>query len=107
MILNAKRPRDKHRKPRHKTSPTSEVWEVQDRGRRTDRKKGKASTDKRGGIGETLGDIRGIKQRDSNENVFARPNVRDNAETVISCGGPGSARKKKRGIPVAGKRRKQ
>ena len=33
---------------------------------------------------------------DRNDNVFARPNgLRDTAETVISCGGSGPARKKK------------
>ena len=41
---------------------------------------------KQGEIGETLGDIRGIKQRDRNENVFARPNgLREKDENAISC----------------------
>ena len=41
-------------------------------------------------------DLRGVKRRDRNENVFARPNeLRENAETAISCRGPGPARKKR------------
>ena len=40
--------------------------------------------------------IRGVERRDRNENVFARPNeLRENAETAISCRGPGPARKEK------------
>ena len=43
-----------------------------------------------------LRDIRWLKRRFRDENVFARPNgLRKNAETTISCRGPGSARKKK------------
>ena len=50
---------------------------------------------------------RGIEGRMRNENVFARPNgLCENAETAISCRGAGPARKKKRGIPVAERRRK-
>ena len=45
----------------------------------------------------TLGDIRAVMRRDRNENVFARPNgLRENAETAISCRGPGPARKNRR-----------
>ena len=41
--------------------------------------------------------IRGFKRRNRNENVFARPNgLRENAETAISCRGPGPARKNRR-----------
>ena len=41
-------------------------------------------------------DLRGVKRRNRNENVFARPNgLRENDETAISCVGPGPARKKK------------
>ena len=37
----------------------------------------------------------GVKRRNRNENVFARPNgIREKAETAISCRGPGPARKK-------------
>ena len=40
-------------------------------------------------------DIRGIKRRDRNENVFARPiGRRENAETAISCRRSGPARNK-------------
>ena len=46
-----------------------EVWEVQGRSRRKDRKKGKASAKKQGGIGKTRRDIRGIEGRDRIENV--------------------------------------
>ena len=45
---------------------------------------------------EHLRDLRGVKRRNRNENVFARPNgLRENAETAISCRGPGATRKKK------------
>ena len=38
----------------------------------------------------------GFKRRNRDENVFARSNgLRENAETAISCRGPGPARKKK------------
>ena len=52
----------------------------------------------------------GVKRRiNRNENVFARPNgLRENAETAISCRGPGPARKKRevyRSV-VEGKRKK-
>ena len=41
------------------------------------------------------------------KNVFARPNgLRENAETAISCRGPGPARTNK-GIPVVERRRKK
>ena len=52
-----------------------EVWEVQGRNRRKDRKKGKASAKKQGGIGETRRDVRGIEGSNRNENVFVRPNA--------------------------------
>ena len=43
-----------------------------------------------------LRDLRGVKRRNRNENVFARPNgLRENAETAISCRRHGPARKKK------------
>ena len=46
----------------------------------------------RGGI---LRDLRGVKGRNRNENVFARPSgLRENDKTAISCRGPGPARKK-------------
>ena len=38
----------------------------------------------------------GLRRRNGNENVSARPNgLRENAETATSCGGPGPARKKR------------
>ena len=44
-----------------------------------------------------LRDIRGVKRRDINQNVFARPNgLRENPEAAISCREPGPARKKRR-----------
>ena len=70
--------------------------------------KGNFSATKQDEIRETVRDIGGIKRRDFNETVVARPNgLRDNAETAILCRGPGHARKKKYvpGIPVAGKRK--
>ena len=45
---------------------------------------------------EQLRDVRTVKRKNRNENVFARPNgLRENAETAISCRGPGPARLKK------------
>ena len=44
---------------------------------------------------EHLRDLRGVKRRNRNENVFARPSgLRENAETAILCREPGPARKK-------------
>ena len=40
-----------------------EIWEVQDRSTRKDRKKRHASAKNQGEIEETLGDVRGIKRR--------------------------------------------
>ena len=68
---------------------------VQDRSKRNDRNKEKASAKKQGGRGGTFRDIGGVKRRNRNENVFARPNgLRENAETAISCRRPGPARKR-------------
>ena len=45
---------------------------------------------------EALRDVRGVGGRYWNESVSARPNgLRENAETAISCRGPGPTRKKK------------
>ena len=45
---------------------------------------------------EHVKDLRGVKRRSRDENVFARPNgLRENAETAMSCRGPGPARKKR------------
>ena len=64
-----------------------EVWGVKGRGRKLDRKKGKAGAKKQGKIGETREGKPGIKRRDRNESIFARPNgLGEHAETVISCG---------------------
>ena len=50
---------------------------------------------KQGEGGGTLIDFRGVK-RNRIEDLLARPNgLRENAETAISCRGPGPARKKK------------
>ena len=65
---------------------SAEKWEVQGSSRRKDIKKGKTSAEKKGEIGETPRGIRGIKRRDRNEKVFARPNgLRENAETAVLC----------------------
>ena len=81
---------------------------VQDRSRRKDGNKGKASVKKQGGIGETHRDIpgTGVKRRDMNEHVFPRPDgLRENAETAISCREPGPAERRKRYTStVAGRR---
>ena len=64
--------------------------------RRKDRNTGKASAKKQGERGGTLKRFTGVKRRNRNENVFARPNgLRENAETAISWRGPGPARKKR------------
>ena len=40
--------------------------------------------------------MRGVKRRNRNENVFARPiGIRENVETAVSGRGPGPARKKR------------
>ena len=81
------------RKPR-RDAVHREVWGVQDRIKRKGAHKGKAK--KQGEKGGTPGDLRGVKIRDWNENAFARPNgLRGDAEIVISCRGPGPARKEK------------
>ena len=89
------------REPR-RDDARSEVWGVQDRNkysRRKYRNKGTGTYDgakKQSEIGERRRDIRGVKRRDINENVFARPTgLRENAGNAISCRGPGPARKRK------------
>ena len=73
-----------------------QVCGVQDRSKRKDRNKGKASAQKHGEGGGTLRDLRGVKRRNRNENVFVRPSgLHEDAETAISCWGPEHARKKK------------
>ena len=60
--------------------------------------------DEKGGIPR---DLRWVKRRDENEDIFAWPNgLREKAGIVISCRGPGPARKKK-GTPVAERRWKK
>ena len=82
------------RKPRRDTVHR-EVCGVQDSGERKDRNKGQDNAKKQGEGGGALRDVRGVKRRNRNENVSARPNgLLENAETAISCGGPGPARKK-------------
>ena len=52
---------------------------------------------------EHFRDLRGVKRRNRNDNVFARPDGRRaNAETTISCRGPGLARKKKEVCQLSG-----
>ena len=83
------------RKPRRGTVHR-EVCGIQEIKKRKDRNKGQASAKKQGEGGGTLRDLRGIRRRNRNQNVFARPyGLRENAETAISCRGPGPARKKK------------
>ena len=60
------------RKPRRDTAHR-EDWAVQDRVKRKDRSKGKASAKKQGEEYGTVGDIGRAKRRDGDENVFARP----------------------------------
>ena len=68
------------RKPRRDTVHRKVCW-VQDRSRRKDRNKGKASAKKQG---ESAGTV---KRRNRNENVFAQPNgLRENAETRFRVG---------------------
>ena len=85
------------RKPIRDTAVHREVCGVQSRIKRKDRNKSKASAKKQCDGGGTHRDLRGVKRRSRNKNVSARPNgLRENAETVISCGGPGPARNKKK-----------
>ena len=79
------------RKPRRGTVHR-EVWGMQDRSKRMDRNKGKASAKTKGER-----DTRGVKRRSRHGNVFGRPNgQRENSETAISGRGPGLARRRKR-----------
>ena len=83
------------RTPRRDTVHT-EVCGVQDRSKTKCSNKGKASAKTQGERGRTLRDLRGVKRRNRNENVSARPKgLREKAETAISCRAPGPARKKK------------
>ena len=67
---------------------------VQDRRKREYRRKGNASVKTEYGR-EPLRDIREVKRRDWNENVFSRPNrIRENAEAAISCREPRPPRRK-------------
>ena len=71
------------------------------------RKKGERGGTLEGG-GTLERDIRGVGPRGRKKNVFGRPTgLRENAETVISGRGPGPARKKTRGIPIVGRRRRK
>ena len=73
-----------------------EVWGAQDRRKTKDRKKRKASMRQEGGRGRAYRDLREIKRRDWYENIFPWPNrLRENAETALSCRGPGTTRKNK------------
>ena len=81
------------RKRRH--SVHGGVCGGQGRSTRKDRKKGKASDKKQGGMGMTFIYIY-MKRRYGNEKVFTRPDgLRGNAETAISCRRPEPAGKKK------------
>ena len=83
------------RKPRRDTVHR-EVCGVHDRSKREYINKAKASAKKRSEGGGILGDLREVKRRNKNENVFVRPNgLHENPETAISCRGSGPARKKK------------
>ena len=83
------------RKPRRDTVQR-EACGVRDRDTRKDISKGKASAKQQSEGGGTLRDLRRVKRKNRNENFFARPiGLRENAETAISCRGPGPARKKK------------
>ena len=54
---------------------------AQDRSKRKDRNEGKVSAKKQGERGGTLKRFTGVKRRNRNENVFARPNgLRQNAD---------------------------
>ena len=86
----------RHRRTSRRDTVHREVWGVQDRSKRKDATKGKASAKTQGEGGGTLRDIRGDMGSDRNRNVFARPNgLREIAETVMSCSGSGPARRKK------------
>ena len=68
---------------------------MRDRSKGKDRKKGKASVKKEGGRGWTLEMCGRLRQEIGMQMYFVRPNgLRENAETAISCRGPGPIRKK-------------
>ena len=71
-----------------------EVWRVQDRSKRNNRREGKAGVRKYGESREAFRGRWGVEGRYWNEIVSARPNgLREKAETAISCRGPGPTRK--------------
>ena len=82
------------RKPRRDTVQR-EVSGVQDRSKRKDRnRRERLALRNKVKKEEHLRDLRGIKGRDRNGNVFPRPNgLRENAETAISSRGPGPRQK--------------
>ena len=84
------------RKPRRDFSVHREVCGVQDRSKSNIEMRERLALRNKVKEEEHLKDLRGGKRRNRNENVFARPNgLRENAETAISCRGPGPARRKR------------
>ena len=80
-------------KPR-KYTVNREVCGAQYRSRRKDRNRERLALRNKVKEEEHLEIYGGLRYR--NENVFARPNgLRENADSAISCRGPGPARKKK------------
>ena len=61
------------RKPRRDTAHVR-VWGYKTEAKRKDRNEGQASAKKQGERGGTLRYIRLVKRKETNENVFARPN---------------------------------
>ena len=79
------------RKPRRHTVH-GEVWGVQGKSEGKGEKRERCVLNKKVAGEELLENLREVKRRDWNENVFTRPSgQRENVETVISCRGPGPA----------------
>ena len=73
-----------------------EVWGIRDRSKKYERKRQTRALKNEVEEEEHLQTYGGLR-KDRNENIFARPNgLRENAETAISCRGPGPARKNRR-----------
>ena len=84
------------KKPRRDTAVHREVCGVQDKSKTKDRNRGRLALRNKVKEEKHLEVYGGVKIKNRNENVFAGPNgLRKNAETAISCRGPGPAIKKK------------
>ena len=72
-----------------------EFRQAQDRSRRKDRTKGKVNAKRREKSEKQIYGGGGVRRKNMKDSVFEPNGLRENAETAISCRGPGPARKKK------------